>query len=292
MGTIAVNGVDLHYEVTGEGFPIVWCHEYAGDYRSWTPQIRYFSRLYRNVTWNYRGYPPSSVPEDPEAYSQEHLVADLLALLDHLHIEQAHLVGLSMGGSLVVAFGLAHPERCRSLVAAGTGSGTTDRASWARDVNEVANTLLNQGMETMAATYARGPTRLPFLRKDPHGWQEFHDQLAGHSAHGSAYTFLGVQGKRPSIYDLKPRLPTLHVPTLIVVGDEDEPCIEPSLCLKRELPSAGLVTFPQTGHTLNLEEPAAFNAVVRDFLQQVESGRWVTRAAAQTAGEPRAAGTP
>ena len=283
MGTVSVGGVDLYYEVTGEGFPIVWCHEYAGDYRSWTPQVRYFSRLYRNVTWNYRGYPPSAVPEEPAAYSQEHLVADLLGLLDQLHIEQAHLVGLSMGGSLVVAFGLAHPERCRSLVAAGTGSGTTDRAGWERDVHEVANTLLNQGMATLAASYARGPTRLPFLRKDPHGWQEFHDQLAGHSAHGSAYTFLGVQLKRETIFDLKPRLPTLRVPTLILVGDEDAPCIEPSLCLKQELPSAGLRMFPQTGHTLNLEEPAAFNAAVRDFLQQVEAGRWATRDSAGTA---------
>ena len=98
------------------------------------------------MTWNCRGYPPSGVPEDPTAYSQEHLVADLLGLLDYLQIAQAHLVGLSMGGSLVLAFALAHPERCRSIVAAGAGSGTTGRERFERDVHQVADTLLTQGM--------------------------------------------------------------------------------------------------------------------------------------------------
>jgi pimeloyl-ACP methyl ester carboxylesterase len=289
VATVAINGVDIFYEEIGEGLPIVWCHEFAGDYRSWTPQVRYFARLYRNVTWNYRGYPPSGVPDDPAAYSQEQLVADLLGLLDHLQIAQAHIAGLSMGGSLVLAFALAHPERCRSIVAAGAGSGTTGRERFERDVHQVADTLLTRGMATLAPTYARGPTRLPFLRKDPHGWQEFHDQLAGHSSRGSAYTFLGVQLKRPTIYDLKPRLPGLRVPTLILIGDEDEPCVEPAVFLKREIPSAGLAVFPQSGHTLNLEEPAAFNAAVRDFLQRVETGRWATREEVSTSMLPQEA---
>ena len=277
MVTVGINGVDLFYEVTGEGFPIVWCHEFAGDYRSWDPQVRFFSRLYRNVTWNYRGYPPSGVPDDPEAYSQEQLVDDLRGLLDHLQIEQAHLVGLSMGGSVVLAFALAHPERCRSIVAAGAGSGTSNRERFEREVQQVADVLLNEGMEALAAFYTRGPTRLPFLRKDPKGWQEFHDQFAGHSARGSALTMLGVQLKRPTIFDLQEGMSRLRVPTLILISDEDEPCVEPAVCMKREIPSSGLVVFPQSGHTINLEEPAAFNAAVLEFLQLAEAGKWAVR---------------
>ena len=192
MAIAQINGVDLYYEDTGEGYPVVWCHEFAGDYRSWEGQIRGLSRLYRNITWNYRGYPPSSVPDDPAAYSQEQLVADLLGLLDHLGIERAHLVGLSMGGSLVLAFAVAHPERCRSIVAAGAGSGTTDRERFEQDAQRVTKVLLEDGMAALGAFYTRGPTRLSFLRKDPRGWQEFHEQFATHSARGSAYTMLAA----------------------------------------------------------------------------------------------------
>jgi pimeloyl-ACP methyl ester carboxylesterase len=277
MAIARINGVDLHYQDTGEGYPVVWCHEFAGDYRSWEGQIRGLSRLYRNVTWNYRGYPPSSVPDDPAAYSQEQIVADLLGLLDHLGIERAHLVGLSMGGSLVLAFALAHPERCRSIVAAGAGSGTTDRARFEQDVQQVAKVLLEDGMAALGAFYTRGPTRLSFLRKDPRGWQEFHEQFLTHSARGSAYTMLGVQLRRPTIYDLGPRLDALRVPTLVIVGDEDEPCLEPALFLKRKIASSGLLVLPQSGHTTNLEEPAAFNAAVLSFFQYVEADRWAAR---------------
>jgi pimeloyl-ACP methyl ester carboxylesterase len=282
MASARINGVDLYYEDTGEGFPVVWCHEFAGDYRSWEGQVRGLSRLYRGVTWNYRGYPPSSVPDDPATYSQEQLVADLLGLLDHLGVDRAHLVGLSMGGSLVLAFAAAHPERCRSIVAAGAGSGTTDRERFEQDVQHVARVLFDQGMAALGAFYTRGPTRLPFLRKDPRGWQEFHEQFATHSAQGSAYTMLGVQLRRPTIYEMGPRLEGLWVPTLIVVGDEDEPCLEPALFLKRTIPGSGLLVLPQSGHTINLEEPAAFNAAVLSFFQAVEADRWARRQAVST----------
>jgi pimeloyl-ACP methyl ester carboxylesterase len=277
MAIARINGVDLYYEDVGEGYPVVWCHEFAGDYRSWVGQVRGLSRLYRNVTWNYRGYPPSSVPEDSASYFQEQIVADLLGLLDHLGFERAHLVGLSMGGSLVLAFALAHPERCRSIVAAGAGSGTTDRARFEQDVQRVAKVLLDDGMAALGAFYTRGPTRLPFMRKDPHGWQEFHEQFATHSARGSAYTMLGVQLRRPTIYDLGPDLSALRVPTLVIVGDEDEPCLEPALFLKRQIASSGLLVLPQTGHTINLEEPATFNAAVLSFFHSVETEKWGVR---------------
>ena len=124
--------VSLYVETTGEGYPIVFVHEFASDHREWEPQVRWFSRSYRCVTYNARGYPPSDVPEDPEQYGWEFAVADLLAVLDGLDIPVAHLVGLSMGGYAVLQFALRHPERVSAVVASATGSGSApgDRDQW------------------------------------------------------------------------------------------------------------------------------------------------------------------
>ncbi len=279
MPTARVNGVAIYYEVTGEGPPLVWSHEFAGDYRSWEPQVRFFSRRYRNITYNNRGYPPSSVPEDPGAYSQEQSVEDLYQLLRHLGIERAHVAGLSMGGNVALNFALTHPEMCLSVVVAGCGSGTVNREQFASDGQTLVEALREQGMSYAVERYAVGPTRLQFRRKDPRGFEEFRRQLAEHSALGSALTFQGVQLKRPTIFALKERLNSLRVPVLVVVGDEDEPCIEPGVFMKREIPSAGLLFLPHTGHTLNLEEPETFDRAVLDFLTLVEAGRWPVREA-------------
>ncbi len=277
MPHAAVNGVRLYYEVIGEGFPLVFVHEFAGDGRSWEPQVRFFARRYRVVTYNARGYPPSDVPEDPGAYSQDAAVADLSGLMRHLEIPQAHLCGLSMGGYAVLHFGLRHPEMARSLVVAGCGYGSDDPERFRRDAEELARRIERDGMAVAGPAYAQGPTRLQFMHKDPRGWQEFAEALARHSGPGSTGTMRGVQARRPAVYALKEALGRLRVPTLVVNGDEDEPCLEPGLFLKRHIPTAGLLVLPVTGHTMNLEEPAAFNRAVLDFLTQVETGRWPTR---------------
>ena len=134
MPHVALNGVELFYEITGDGPPVVFCHEFAGDYRAWEPQVRAFARLYQCITYSHRGFPPSSVPTDPAAYSQDLLIDDLLGLLDHLGLDQTHLVGFSMGGSLVLNFALRYPARCRSIVVVGTGAGTTNRQRFEADV--------------------------------------------------------------------------------------------------------------------------------------------------------------
>ena len=277
MPKFSANGVNIYYEVTGEGFPLVWSHEFAGDCRSWESQVRFFSRRYQVVTYAARGYPPSDVPTDPEAYSQGHSVEDLYLLLRHLGISQAHVGGLSMGGSVALGFGIAHPEMARSLVIASAGAGTTDRDRFLSDGRTLSERLLSQGMESVAGEYARRNTRVQFLRKDPKGWEEFHRGLASHSALGSALTFRGVQMKRPTIYALEHQLDQLRMPTLVLIGDEDEPCIEPAIFMKRHIPRAGLAVFPQSGHTINLEEPDLFNRSVLDFLTSVEADRWPRR---------------
>ena len=123
MPTAEVNGVTLYYEETGRGFPLVFCHEFAGDMRAWEPQVRHFCRRYRVIAWNYRGYPPSSVPTADVGYEHDHLIADLLGLLDHLKIAKAHIAGLATGGNLALNFAIRHPERVAGLVAAGAGAG-------------------------------------------------------------------------------------------------------------------------------------------------------------------------
>ena len=284
MPTARVNGMNLYYEVTGDGFPLVLSHEFAGAHESWESQVRFFARRYQVITYNARGYPPSDVPDDPEAYSQDHAVEDLFALLSNLGIRQAHIVGLSMGGNVALNLGLTHPEMARSLVIAATGSGTTDRDRFRQQGEEVARRIEAEGMETMAEVYATGPTRVQFKRKDPRGWEEFRRQLEGHSARGMANTFRGVILRRPTIFALEDRLRTLEPPALIVTGDEDEPCIEPAVFMKRHIPRSGLVVFPQCGHTINLEEPDLFNRTVLDFLTAVEAGRWARRDQVAQAG--------
>lgn len=273
------DGVDLYFEEAGCGTPVVFVHEFGGDHRSWEPQMRALARRHRCVTFGARGYPPSSVPEDVERYSQQHAVDDIVCVMNAAGIDRAHVVGLSMGGFAVLHLGLRHPARALSLVVAGAGYGAEKAfESYFRDVSlEVALQFETQGSEQFAKTYSLGSSRVQFQNKDPRGWSEFATQLGEHSALGSANTMRGVQARRPSIYDLEPELRTMAVPTLVVVGDEDDHCIQPGVFLKRTLPACGLLVLPKTGHTLNLEEPEHFNRFVADFLVLVEAGRWEPR---------------
>jgi len=278
MPKTKINGVQLYYEEAGSGVPIVFVHEFAGDSRSWEPQLRCFARRYRCITYNARGYPPSDVPEQVQAYSQDIAVEDLRGVMDHLKLERAHVVGFSMGGFAALIFGLRHPERCRSLVIAGCGYGSgEDRSKWERDVEQVAQRFEREGMEKAADFYARGPTRVQFIDKDPRGWREFYDQLRASSSIGHAMTMRGVQKRRPSVPQLEAEMRKLTVPTLVITGDEDEPCLDPGLFMKRTIPSAALVVMPKCGHTINLEDPDAFNGHLERFLAQVDAGRWTQR---------------
>jgi pimeloyl-ACP methyl ester carboxylesterase len=272
------DGVKLYYEETGSGIPIVFVHEFAGDHRSWEPQVRHFSRSYRCITYNARGYPPSDVPKDSERYSQDRARDDICAVLDALRLDKAHIVGLSMGGFATLHFGFTYPQRARSLVIAGCGYGAVPekRAQFAEE-SEAAAHRFEAGMAKAAEAYALGPTRVQFQNKDPRGWTEFARQLTEHSSEGSAYTMRGVQKRRPSLYELGDKMSTITAPTLIMTGDEDWPCLEPGLLMKRAIPTAALIVMPNAGHTINLEDPAAFNQHLADFFHAVEAGAWRKR---------------
>lgn len=272
------DGVRLFYVEVGEGLPLLFVHEWGGDHRSWDPQLHGVARRYRCIAFSARGYPPSEVPTQLSAYSQSRAVDDIKAVLDHLGIARAHVCGLSMGAYATLLFGLTYPERALSITVAGGGYGSgADREQFRAGNIDTAARLEREGMGPVADTYARNPTRVQFLRKDPVGWQEFRDHLAQGSATGRALTLRGVQLTRPSFYELEARLARCQVPALVLVGDEDDPAVEPSLFLKRTLPGAGLAVFPNSGHTINLEEPDLFNRTLLDFLTAVDAGRWPRR---------------
>jgi pimeloyl-ACP methyl ester carboxylesterase len=278
------DGVALHYEETGEGKPLVFVHEFGGDARSWEPQLRHFSRLYRCIAYNARGYPPSDVPEDWHRYSQERARDDIRAVLDGLKIERAHVVGLSMGAFATLHFGLHYPSRALSIAVAGGGYGShpAHYKQFQQDSRVNAERIQREGMAKFVSTYGVGATRVQLQNKDPRGFAEYLSQFHEHSGLGAANTLLGVQCRRPSIYDLVEPMKKMSVPTLIMLGDEEEPALEVNVLMKRCIPTAALAVFPKCGHAINLEEPALFNQLLQDFLQRVDAGRWGAR-------DPRAA---
>jgi pimeloyl-ACP methyl ester carboxylesterase len=273
------DGIRLHYETAGSGTPLVFVHEFAGDHRSWEPQIRFFSRRHRCLVFAARGYPPSDVPVDVEHYGQKRAARDIVCVLDAAGVDRAHVVGLSMGAFATLHLGLDFPGRARSLTLAGIGYGAEQStAATFRELSEAtARGFETEGSAACAETYAVAAARVQFQNKDPRGWAEFKAALARHDPRGAANTMRGVQARRPSLFDLQAELQALALPTLIVAGDEDDHTLVPSLFLKRTIPAAGLLVLPKCGHTINLEEPEAFNRALAEFLAMVEAGAWGAR---------------
>jgi pimeloyl-ACP methyl ester carboxylesterase len=274
MPIVSANGVNLCYEETGEGTPLVWVHEFGGDRRSWEPQVRYFSRLYRVITYNQRGYAPSTIPSAPSDYSQDLLVEDLRELLSHLAIGPVHLGGCSMGANVARDFAIAHPDMTRSLILLGAGAGSVDREQFLHDEEAIATSLERDGITSLVRHFETAPNRASFKRKDPRGFAEFLRYVAEHDARACAHLAREVLMKRKTVPQREAQLKALRVPTLIMVGDQDIPSIEPSVTMREWIPHAGLFVIPRCGHIANLEEPALFNSQAAKFLAAVEAGRW------------------
>lgn len=263
----------LYYEITGDGAAIVFVHEFAGDHRSWEPQVRFLGRRYRCITFNARGYPPSYVPEREQDYSQAHVVADIARVMRAANVGCAHIVGLSMGGYAALNFGLEHPEMTRSLVicSAGHGSDPAQREAFLAHTDAMAAQMLDVGMDEATYTYRNGDVRRLFKAKDPRGFDEANSHFISHSSLGSALTARGYQMRRSTIYDLGDRMKQMDVPMLIVAGDHDDPSLDPALFMKRTISGSRLWVIPHTTHALNLEEPDAFNRGVLDFLTEIDA---------------------
>jgi pimeloyl-ACP methyl ester carboxylesterase len=275
----SADGTRLYYEEAGTGTPVVFVHEFAGDYRTWEPQLRAFARAHRCVTFSARGYPPSDVPSDPARYGQDIARADVIAIMDALGIDRAHVVGHSMGAYTALHVGIKHPQRCISVTAAGCGWGSVAdpaaRAAMRQVAAETAKMFTEKAIVEAAAIYADGPTRQAHKHKDPRGYAEFARMLAEHSALGHALTMSMLQARRPTLWDMEADLQRFSVPLLVIVGDEDDSCLEGSVFLKRTVPTAGLLVIPRSGHTITSEEPAAVNAALADFFAAAEAGRWL-----------------
>lgn len=276
---ITDDGVQLHYEVTGQGTTLLFIHEFAGDHRSWEPQVRHFSRRYRCVTYAARGYPPSSVPDEPSSYSQDRAVLDAIAVLDAADSDKAHVVGNSMGGFTALHLALQFPRRLLSGVASGCGYGAhpDKESSFRAECDRLADAFEQEGAASVASWYGTGPARVQYEAKDVRGHAEHVRILAEHDAVGSSLTMRGVQRGRPSLYAMRKQLAAVTVPLLLVAGDEDDGVLDTDLMLKRTMPSAALAVLPKAGHLTPLEEPVLFNALVEQFLGSVDSDRWKPR---------------
>jgi pimeloyl-ACP methyl ester carboxylesterase len=273
------DSIKLFYESAGTGSAVVFVHEFGGSHWSWEPQMNFFARRHLCVTFAARGFSPSDIPADVNSYSQTRAADDIFDVMDAARIDKAHLVGLSMGGFAVLHAGLRRPERVLSVCAAGAGYGAEKAyEDYFKGVSEqVAANFETLGAERFAKVYAEGASRVQFQEKDPRGWALFAERLGRHSSRGAANTMRGVQMKRPSLYDLEAEFKTMKPPVLVMVGDEDDHCLQPGMFLKKTIPACGLAVFPKSGHTLNLEEPALFNNLLAEFLAQVEAGRWRVR---------------
>jgi len=275
----AHDGVRLFYEEAGSGTPVVFVHEYAGDWRTWEPQMRHFSRAHRCVTYSQRGYLPSDVPDDPANYNQDRFRDDVIAVMEALNISKAHIVGHSMGAGTALHVGIRYPERCLSITAAGCGYGSSPdskvvEASRAAS-RETAKMFASEPITVAAARYADGPTRQAQKNKDPRGYAEFVRMLSEHSAKGHALVMENLQAARPTLWDMEADLRQFKPPLLVLVGDEDEWCVDASVFLRRIVPTAGLCVIPRSGHTITSEEPAKFNETVAELIAAAEAGRWL-----------------
>jgi pimeloyl-ACP methyl ester carboxylesterase len=272
----ARDGTRLYAEIQGpdDAVPIVFVHELAGSCRSFDLQVADWRDAWRCITFNARGYPPSEIPPSIDSYSQGHAAADIGAVLDGFGLEDAHIVGVSMGSASTLQYAIRHPDRVRSITLTSIGSGADLKpGEFAASMEVLAELALTRGMHVLAEHYAATPTRYRLKEKNPAEHENFVDQLASNSALGITNTMRGVQSKRAPLYAHQEHIAALNVPALVVLGEEDEPCVKPSHFLKDHLPGARLEIVAKTGHCVNLEEPALYNRLIMGFIEGIEARR-------------------
>jgi pimeloyl-ACP methyl ester carboxylesterase len=272
----ARDGTKLYAESQGpEGaVPIVFVHELAGSCRAFDLQVKDWRGARRCITFNARGYPPSAIPPSVDSYSQGHAAADIAAIIDGFGLKDAHIIGVSMGSASTLQYAIRHPDRVRSITLTSIGSGSDLKpGEFAASMEVLAELALTKGMRALAEHYSATPTRYRLKEKNPSEYRNFIDQLGAGSALGITNTMRGVQSKRAPLYAHQERIAALNVPALVVLGEEDEPCVKPSHFLKEHLPGARLEIVAKTGHCVNLEEPALYNRLVMGFIEEVEARR-------------------
>lgn len=266
MPLAKVNGVSLYYEDAGRGRPLVWAHGFACGLRMWDPQVAAFGDRYRVISYDVRGHGASDAPESPEAYSQPISVEDLRGLLGHLGLSRVVLVGLSMGGNIVLNFALTYPEMVGGLIVCDTGAGSDNPEEWRATAEVWARLLEREGVEAFADLMQAHPFLARYVAQGPEAGRHMRSLVTTHRARGLAHTLRGVLARRPPIYALEGKLRQLRVPTLLIVGELDEPCLKVHRFMGETIAGSGQVVIDGVGHMTNLEDPATFNAVVSEFV--------------------------
>jgi len=250
MPKLTRDGVELYYEVHGEGVPVLLTHGYSSSSHMWEGQVGPFSKRYQLVTWDMRGHGKSDYPADQGAYSEEATVADMAGILDAVGAKTAVIGGLSLGGYMSLAFHLVHPERTRALLIIDTGPGykkDEPRAGWNATAIKRAERLETEGLPKSGGAETRTA---------PH-----------RSADGLAKAARGMLTQRNA--RVIESLPNIAVPSLVVVGADDAPFIAASDYMAAKIPGAKKLVIPGAGHASNIDQPAAFNDGVLGFLDDL-----------------------
>ncbi|WP_170336172.1 alpha/beta fold hydrolase [Ruegeria arenilitoris] len=269
------DGISIYYEEAGVGAPIVFVHEFGGDYRSWHLQVEELRRSFRCITFSARGFLPSAVPEKRSQYGQSQSTGDLLALMDHLGLEKANIVGTSMGSFTGLDFALNHPDRVASATLVGNSSGPRDekeriryRGEW---VSHEANLREELGGDGAVSVLEDDPAYQSFQRNDSENWAIYASNLRNQSAEGAVHVLSTVHWNRRSLFEDEARLKAFEKPVLLVTGDEDYYLVgETNAFLKDTLPNSVWHRFPGTGHLVNIERAAEFNRLLAEFAREPE----------------------
>ncbi len=251
MSRARLNGIEIDYGVSGSGPAVLLSHGYSATRRMWDGQHRALEDRYQVISWSMRGHGHTESPADPSKYSSEMTIADMEALLRHLNVRRAVIGGLSLGGVVSLGFYLAHPEMVRALVICDSGPGYRNaeaRAAWNQRAQERAAELEARGLDALSDRS-----------------REMREAMGDHrSAQGLAHAARGMLAQEGShVID---GLPAIRVPTLIIVGDQDQPFLAPCEYMAKKIPGARLEVIAGAGHSSNLDQPEAFNRVLRDFL--------------------------
>jgi pimeloyl-ACP methyl ester carboxylesterase len=250
MAYIDRDGVKIYYEETGSGTPVLLSHGYSATAGMWKGQMEALGGEYRVIAWDMRGHGQSDSPPDPKAYSEAATVDDMAAVLDACGVQRAVIGGLSLGGYMSLAFNVKYPERVIALMAFDTGPGYKNpvgREGWNETAMARAKTLEEKGLDALG----RGAEV----------------RIAQHrSAQGLAHAARGMLAQFDS--RIIESLPEISVPTMVLVGENDQPFIGASQYMAAKIPACTYVTIPNAGHAANIDQPAAFNNAVKAFLKE------------------------
>jgi pimeloyl-ACP methyl ester carboxylesterase len=244
-------GVHVHHEIAGTGPAVLLTHGFAASSHMYAATVAELSADHTMITWDIRGHGKSDSPADPAEYSVAASLEDMAAILDAAGAERAVLVGHSLGGYLSLEFALARPERVDGLVLVDTGPGfrkDDGRERW----NE------------LAEGYAAGLTERGLDGLPPSAEL---DAGVHRSAEGLALAARGILRQRDG--HVLEALPSIAVPTLVVVGERDEPFLAGSKYMAAKIPGARLVTIDGAGHAPPVTHPDEFAAVLRAFLDEL-----------------------